>query len=61
MDFVITTVDADEHFHGESRYSLENGALVVYTDDGKRHTYSPSFWRRISEDAPPENTIGFYS
>jgi hypothetical protein len=61
MEFIVHTPDVEKHFHGESRYSIENGVLIVYSEDGKRHTYSPSFWQRISEDAPPENMIGFYS
>ncbi len=52
MEFIVHVHEVEEHFHGESRYTIENGVLIVYTDDGKRIIYSPSHWQRIVDDAP---------
>lgn len=57
MDFTIhTRGDGSATHTGEARYLIEdNGVLTVYTADGIRFRYSPSFWESVEDK--PGNTV----
>lgn len=57
MDFKIHTHGGGSETHsGEARYSIDdgNGVLTVYTADGTRYRYSPTFWQSV-EDRPDQS------
>lgn len=55
MEFIVQTPNGEESFHGESRYSVEDGVLTVYSEERRRMIYSPTFWQRIVVEEPTTN------
>ncbi len=57
MDVRLHAPDGYENFTGDARYIFNaEGFLVIYTNDGRRRTYSPSGWSYIEEKAAEEGS-----
>lgn len=55
MELIVQTPEGEDDSHGESRFSIEDGVLTVYSEERRRMIYSPTFWQRVVVEEPTSN------